>query len=133
MSKSLVTLQLTAAIAIAGNIVPAGQVVEVEDDLARNLLHRNKAVLHGESARLDVSNAPGRMAAEGDDLTATNDPAGPHAHEGGTVTTDQDARARALKDSSLTAAKFEKLPAAERESLLAAARAAIVSETQPAA
>lgn len=38
-------LKLTAAIAIEGEVIPAGELVELTGREARNLLHRNKAVL----------------------------------------------------------------------------------------
>ncbi len=44
MGKSFV-LKLTSAIAVDGDVVAAGGLVEVDEATAKNLLHRGKAVL----------------------------------------------------------------------------------------
>lgn len=44
MGKSFV-LKLTSAIAVDGEVVAAGGLVEVDEPTAKNLLHRGKAVL----------------------------------------------------------------------------------------
>lgn len=53
-----VLIKLTSAIAIAGAIAKAGEVVEVTELEAKNLLARGKGVLHGEQpaheADLDI-------------------------------------------------------------------------------
>jgi hypothetical protein len=40
-----VNLKLTAAIAIGGEIIHAGEIIEVSQEAAKNLLHRGKAEL----------------------------------------------------------------------------------------
>lgn len=116
MSKT-VTLKLLSAIAIAGNVVPAGETVEVDGVLAQNLIARGKAE--------DPSNPQNAAQAS---ASVPVPESGKHDHEGGTVTTDQDARARAMKDNGLTVAQYEKLTEAKREAILKAARDAIATE-----
>lgn len=48
LSKSFV-LKLTSAIAVDGDVMRAGSLVEVDEATARNLLHRGKAELATES------------------------------------------------------------------------------------
>ena len=45
MSKPTIFLVLTAAIVMDGEIVPAGETIEVTEKEAKNLMHRGKAVL----------------------------------------------------------------------------------------
>ena len=44
------TLKLTSAIAVDGEVMKAGSIVEVSEIEAKNLLSRGKAELHGEQA-----------------------------------------------------------------------------------
>lgn len=53
MSKTYV-LMLTSAIAIAGDVMKAGSLVEVSEIEAKNLMGRGKAVLHDEQLASDV-------------------------------------------------------------------------------
>jgi hypothetical protein len=50
--KNTIALKLTAAIAIAGKIRKAGSIVEVDEALAKNLLHRGKVRLPDASDEL---------------------------------------------------------------------------------
>lgn len=54
-SKSFV-LKLSSAIAIDGEVVSAGNLVEVDEPTAKNLLHRGKAVLATAEDGVDFEN-----------------------------------------------------------------------------
>jgi hypothetical protein len=56
-----VTLKLTSAIAMDGEIYRAGSLVEVTDADARNLLHRGKAVL---ATADDIPTQPAELVEE---------------------------------------------------------------------
>ncbi|MDT9105824.1 hypothetical protein RSW49_23065, partial [Escherichia coli] len=69
-SEKFVTLKLTAAIVVDGAIVTAGNLVEMVESEAKDLLRRGKAVLHGEpiddapADDADASAAAAQAAAE---------------------------------------------------------------------
>lgn len=60
-------LKLSSAVAIAGRIHRAGEVVSVDEEAAKNLLHRGKAELANET------NAPAQEAAPAADADADQD------------------------------------------------------------
>lgn len=55
MSK-MVKLKLSAAVVIDGGIYKAGREVEVSEEVAKNLLHRGRAVLVGDNVDLNEEN-----------------------------------------------------------------------------
>lgn len=60
-----VVLKLTSAIAMDGTICKAGELVEVEMTVAKNLLHRGKAVVATEA-----DGAPAEVISDDDDTEA---------------------------------------------------------------
>lgn len=62
-----VILMLTSAIAIAGEVMRAGSLVEVTEDEARDLLHRGKGELRGADPEF-----AGAITPDGDALTAAD-------------------------------------------------------------
>jgi hypothetical protein len=46
---NIVAVKLLSAIGIAGEIIPAGEIIEIPEDNAKNLLHRGKAELATEA------------------------------------------------------------------------------------
>lgn len=84
------TLMLTAAVALAGAVVPAGRMVELDEDLAKNLLRRDKArpptddELRADGCEVpadDETDADGEQASPDDSRTAT-EPAVPKRKRG---------------------------------------------------
>lgn len=55
MSK-MVKLKLSAAVVIDGGIYKAGRAVEVSEEVAKNMLHRGRAVLAGDNVDLNEEN-----------------------------------------------------------------------------
>ena len=63
MSK-MVKLKLSAAVVIDGGIYKAGREVEVSEEVAKNLLHRGRAVLAGDNVDLNEGNEKAARKAE---------------------------------------------------------------------
>lgn len=63
MSK-MVKLKLSAAVVIDGGIYKAGRDVEVSEEVAKNLLHRGRAILAGDNVDLNEENEKAARKAE---------------------------------------------------------------------
>lgn len=63
MSK-MVKLKLSAAVVIDGGIYKAGREVEVSEEVAKNLLHRGRAVLASDNVDLNEENEKAARKAE---------------------------------------------------------------------
>ena len=59
-----IKLKLSAAVVIHGGICLADREVEVTEDVAKNLLHRGRAVLAGDNIDLNEENKKAARAAE---------------------------------------------------------------------
>ncbi|MNK29141.1 hypothetical protein D3C87_475290 [compost metagenome] len=106
-----ITLKLTSAIVLGGNIHRAGRLVEVSEPEARNLLDRGKAVLATEKT---VKTPRGPSAKELEDLAAQE--------------AEDAAVARAMKDNELDEPAFLALSNTKRNALVKAAHEAIAKD-----
>ena len=73
--KPTVNLKITAAIAIAGEIIHAGEIIEVSQEAAKNLLHRGRAELATEDDNQEVDSSEADPAEVSPTATATDDAA----------------------------------------------------------
>lgn len=70
------TIKLTAAIAIEGNIVRAGEIITVPEVAAKNLMHRGRAVLATEADEpiLEEQEVENETEAAADAATQADEP-----------------------------------------------------------